>query len=83
MVAVDGEVDVEYEYLPNDVTIDEDCEISTKVSSKTLALAVVSEYCMIEGLYEQSVMFGQKFQEEIKLALTTNRSVYLKARRWI
>lgn len=83
LVDKDGELVVEYSYYPFDVAIDDDCEISPKISSKTFALGVVSEYCMIEGMYEQSVMFGQKFQEEIKVACRQNKEFIVKARRWV
>lgn len=73
---------VKYSYIPDDIGVDDECVLSPKISAKTLALGVAAEYSLIEGLYEQSVMFGEKFREDIKGACRRNCELRMRPRVW-
>ncbi|MEG1394837.1 MAG: hypothetical protein RSD04_03695 [Clostridia bacterium] len=75
-------IEVTYKYIPRDGAIDGECEISNKVLVKTVALGACAEYCIIQGLYQQSVVFGQKYDEDIEWAKKSNKEIKIKPRRW-
>lgn len=74
---------VKYSYLPTDIDIDEICPISPMVSAKTLALGICAEYCLIEGMYEQSVMYSDRFKEDMRTATRKKGEIKIKPRRWL
>lgn len=78
----DGDYTVEYRYLPETVTADGDCEVDPSVCSKTVALAACAEYCMINGMYEQSEGFAERFRQDMRALTRPVRTVGIKARRW-
>lgn len=73
---------IKYSYLPMDVSIDEQCPLSPLVSAKTLALGICAEYSLIEGMYEQSVMFSDRFKEDMRTATRKKGEIKIKPRRW-
>ena len=81
-VAKNGRLKVEYRYLPAEAVNGEDCDVDPAVSEKTLALGVCAEYCMINGMYEQSEGFAERFREDMRAAVRPVKSVILKERRW-
>lgn len=74
---------VKYSYLPVDIEIDEQCPVSPLVSAKTLALGICAEYSLIEGMYEQSVTYSNKFKEDMRTAVRKKGEIKIKPRRWL
>ncbi len=74
---------VKYTYLPVDIEIDEQCPISPIISAKTLALGICAEYSLIEGMYEQSVMYSERFKEDMRTATRKKGEIRIKPRRWL
>ncbi len=74
--------DVLYSYAPLEVDIEEECPISPTVGAKTLALGICAEYSMICGMYEQSVMYSDRFKEDMRTAVRKKGNVKIKPRRW-
>ena len=56
---------MKYSYIPLDIDIEEECPLPPLVSAKTLALGICAEYSMISGMYEQSVMYSDRFKEDM------------------
>lgn len=81
-VKMANKAEVKYSYLPDDIGVEDECVMSPKITSKTLALGVASEYCLIEGMYEQSVLYGDKFREEMKNVCRKNSEIRIKPRVW-
>lgn len=75
--------EVRYSYLPVDIDIDEQCPVSPLVSAKTLALGICAEYSLIEGMYEQSVMYSDRFKEDMRTAIRKKGEIKIKPRRWL
>ena len=74
--------DVLYSYAPLEVDIEEECPISPTVGAKTLALGICAEYSMICGMYEQSVMYSDRFKEENSVfEFKIIRAIYIIARQ--
>ncbi|MDE6757673.1 MAG: hypothetical protein K2O95_07880 [Clostridia bacterium] len=73
---------VKYNYLPTDVNLDEECPLSPLVSAKTAAMGVCSEFCLIEGMYEQSIVFSERYKEDLRCAVRKKGEIKIKPRRW-
>ena len=71
-----------YSYIPLDIDIEEDCPLSPAVSAKTLALGICAEYSMISGMYEQSVMYSDRFKQDMRTAVRKKGDIKIKPRRW-
>ncbi len=77
-----GRLKVVYRYLPAAVALGDDCDVHPAVSEKTLALGTCAEYCMINGMYEQSEGFAERFRQDIRSCMRPVSAVTLKGRGW-
>ncbi len=73
---------VKYNYTPADIDLGEQCPVSPLVGVKTVAMGVCSEFCLIEGMYEQSVMFSERYKEDLRGAVRKKGEIRIKPRRW-
>ena len=71
-----------YSYTPLDIDIEEECPLPPIVGAKTLALGICAEYSMICGMYEQSVMYSDRFKEDMRTATRKKGEIRIKPRRW-
>lgn len=78
-----GEVEVEYNFLPETKTslTDSIDEVANLVDLRTIAYGVASEYAYISGLFEEAKMWEEKFKNAID-AKTKLKNYTVKARRW-
>ncbi len=73
---------VKYNCTPADIDLEEQCPVSPLVGVKTVAMGVCSEFCLIEGMYEQSVMFSERYKEDLRGAVRKKGEIRIKPRRW-
>ena len=73
---------IAYSYIPLDIDIEDDCPLPPVVSAKTLALGICAEYSMISGMYEQSVMYSDRFKQDMRTAVRKKGETKVKPRRW-
>ena len=75
-------VSVEYEYSPKAKTIDEDvCYMEKDVPARVIAYGVASEFCIVEGDFDQAVMWHKRYTDAIAdICLPKNKTI--AARRW-
>ena len=71
-----------YSYMPLDIDIEEECPLPPLVTAKTLALGICAEYSMISGMYEQSVMYSDRFKQDMRTAVRKKGEIKIKPRRW-
>ena len=71
-----------YSYVPLDIDIEEECPLPPLVTAKTLALGICAEYSMISGMYEQSVMYSDRFKQDMRTAVRKKGEIKIKPRRW-
>lgn len=71
-----------YSYTPLDIDIEEECPLPPLVTAKTLALGICAEYSMISGMYEQSVMYSDRFKQDMRTAVRKKGEIKIKPRRW-
>lgn len=81
-----GECEVMYHYLPATLESDDDIDFFANknfVNEKTLALGVVSEYCLLTTLFDDHDFWQGKFERELN-ARKSDLSVrkVLKGRGW-
>ncbi len=78
-----GNVNLEYSYMPDSVTIDDDIEsFSGKLTKRIIAYGVASEYCLISGLYDEASLWEKRFKDALLIASRKKSDVTVKARRW-
>lgn len=78
----EGSMEIVYTYLPKAKNLKDDIVLSPKVTVKTLALGACAEYALIEGNYEQSVTFSDRFKNDLKCACRRDRLKNLTVDRW-
>ncbi|MDE7192240.1 MAG: hypothetical protein K2O35_07220, partial [Clostridia bacterium] len=71
-----------YSYVPLDIDIQDDCPLPPAVGAKTLALGICAEYSMISGMYEQSVMYSDRFKQDMRTAVRKKGEIRVRPRRW-
>lgn len=81
----EGKYEIWYQYLPTPLVYS-DHEIDDfdgKISDRIFALGVASEYCLLNGMYETSNYFEEKFVNALNcLRLSANHKT-LPKRRWL
>lgn len=78
----DGSLEAEYEYLPPRAELNDECDLDAAVGAKTLALGALAEYCAIQGMFEQSEGFAERFREDMRTVVRRSREIRLPKRRW-
>lgn len=77
-----GKLVVQYQYQPEDISFTDDCGLPPSVTARTLALGIAAEYCLIQGMYEQSVLFSDRFADDMRSASRRVGEARVKPRRW-
>ena len=78
-----GEITVEYVYAPAARELNDECDFShTEIGARALGLGVAAEYALISGMYEQAVIYNEKFIDAMKNALFKRKKPKIKGRAW-
>lgn len=82
--ANDNTVSVEYEYLPKYASdINEESEyLNSVISDRVLAEGVVAEYCIIKGMFEQALMWRDRFVKSVQSCILKRKVKKIKPRGW-
>ena len=80
-----GVYEIWYQYLPDvinysDTQID---DFNGKVNERIYALGIASEYCLLNGMYDTSNYFEEKFINAINSIKTSSGFKNLPKRRWL
>lgn len=81
-VDTNGLVEIEYKYLPKSCGLNDDIMLSPKVTPKTLALGACAEYSLMQGDYEQSVTYSDRFKNDLKCA-SPKVAKNVKIEKWL
>ena len=57
--------------------------LNSKISLKTLALGVASEYCFINGFFDDAKIWEERFEKSLQANLKKLGKVKLPNRRWM
>lgn len=83
-VDAEGTVSVEYNAFPaTAASEDETVETGAPLAVKSVAAGVCSQYCLVRGMYEQSLSFSEMFKEDMRTACRSVREIRVKGRRWL
>lgn len=77
-----GYVDVEYYFMPNEITLGDKIELSPRVTTLLLTNGVLGEYCLLQGRYEDSMFYDKRYREMLKVASSSPKGIMLKPGRW-
>lgn len=79
----DGEVEINYNYLPEEIGLDDEMAFSARVSPTTFAAGIVAEYSLVNNMYEEAVAYERKFRDGLKANISRNAAGYVRSRRWV
>lgn len=77
-----GRVEVTYSYLPKYAEFDGKLEISPKATEEVVCLGAMSEYCIINGRYEEGLIYEKRYKSLLKDLCRAKREILLPLRRW-
>jgi len=79
----EGEVEILYHYLPQEISLDDEVPYGVNLSPVTLASGIAAEYSLVNNMYEEALSFERKFKEGLINNMSSPKSRYIKARRWL
>ncbi len=78
-----GSVTVVYEYYPEIISLDDDCPYTgTRISERIIAMGVCREYLLISGLFDEAVVFDERYQKALSIVLFPKNLKKIKVRGW-
>ena len=78
-----GPLTVTYTYTPEDKGINEQCECGTLASELMFLYGTLAQYTLVQGLFEEAVVWDKKYKKAIEDAYSMQTSKRLKSRRWV
>ena len=82
LVADNGEYQLLYSYLPEELDFDDEIEIYQNLSKYAIFYGICSEYLMILGDFSQSETYESKFENAMETAKSELKVINPKQRRW-
>jgi hypothetical protein len=78
-----GETLIEYEYIPKNYEIDEEIGYNeSEISKSVIAFGAISELCLIERSFDESLVWRNRYMENLKkILLPKNKKI--KERSWL
>jgi hypothetical protein len=83
-IMVDGEtVSIEYEYSPDKAEMDDElCYMEKDVPARVIAYGVTAEYCIVDGDFDQAVMWHKRYTDAIA-DICLPKNVTARRRSWV
>ncbi|MGI6701014.1 MAG: hypothetical protein ACOX3U_00880 [Christensenellales bacterium] len=82
-VNAQGEVEIIYHYLPQEISLDDEIEYGVGLSPTAFAAGIAAEYSLVNGMYDEAVAFDRKYREALIGGMSRSKSGYIKGRRWL
>lgn len=82
LVKAEGEVNIEYYYMPDEVKLGDNIELSPRVTLMLLVYGVLGEYCLLQGRYEDARLYDKRYREMLKVACRVTKEIILKHGWW-
>lgn len=76
-------VSVIYHYYPQALTLDGDLVYEDIPSTRVFALGVASEFCVLNCIYDEAVLWDRKFKTALRASKRIYREMRLPIRRWL
>ena len=75
---------VEYYYVPSKKTLDDISDFTaTSIKNRILAYGVATEFLLIDGAFEESSVWHEKFINSLKVVLINDKRKRIKGRIWL
>jgi len=78
-----GTYEIEYTYLPPTLRLEDRQPFAHKIGARILALGTVCEYCIINSMLDEAVMWDKRYRDAVLAAAMPKREVRLPRRRWL
>lgn len=74
---------VEYTYIPPKLKLEDNSDFTnTEVKERVLGYGIVTEFCLIKGMYEEAVLWHDKYVTSLKNTLSNKKLQKIKGRVW-
>lgn len=84
MLPQNAETEVTYAYKPLKAALDGSSEWEGGIpGSKTVALGIASEYCLLEGMTDDALVFDRRFKDAIDSRRPDRTDKRMPPRRWL
>lgn len=78
-----SQASVEYVYSPPKRQLDDECDFTySEIGYRVLGLGTAAQYCLISGMYEEAVIYNDKFIDAMKNAMFNRKKPKIKGRVW-
>lgn len=77
-----GYVDVVYKTSIGEANINSEINQFPCLSSKCIALGTASEYCYINGFYEEAQMWDRRFKDSLQIECRKKKEIVMPKRWW-
>ncbi|MDR1093960.1 MAG: hypothetical protein LBL66_07415 [Clostridiales bacterium] len=74
---------VRFAYLPGEYAPDEAVPIPDKIGARIVAYGAAAEYCLINGLFEEAVVWEKRYKDSLAANLRKRGEITVPARRWL
>jgi hypothetical protein len=75
---------VRYAYLPSDsVGLDSEFVANPAVTERTAALGIAAEYSLINGMFNESVLYDRRYKDSLRSAMRKRGETRIRGRRFI
>ncbi|MDR3292884.1 MAG: hypothetical protein LBT20_02130 [Clostridiales bacterium] len=75
---------VRYAYIPDKIEeLTAETELNTGVSERCFALGIASEYCLLNGMFNESVLYDKRFKDSLQAASRKRGEIKIKRRNWV
>lgn len=78
-----GYVDIVYSTTINNVQLNSTINQFPCISSKCIALGTASEYCYINGFYEEAEMWDKRFKDTLQVECRKKKEIVMPKRWWL
>ena len=74
--------EVTYCYLPKELSLKDIVDLPPNITLLALVFGTLGEYCLINGRYEDSMIYDKRYREMLRVANRATKEIKLKARSW-
>lgn len=82
VVQTSGLVDVHYLYMPDEVKLGDKIDLSPRITLMLIVYGALGEYCLLQGRYEDSMLYDKRYREMLKVACRVTKEIKLKHGWW-
>lgn len=79
----EGRYTVEYSYMPDPLTGDDEIPYTERVSARVLGYGIACEYCIVNGMTDDALMWDKRFKDALHLASVPKNERRVAGRGWL